>query len=295
MILSCPSKTFLCGEYGVLAGGRALVVTHEPRFQLTCTHSVSPRSHSPGWLHPESPAGKLFALNLENLKDFDFEFLDPHSGKGGFGASGAQFVLLHEFIRHLKNQTDKILPGVLLKEFKSLDPSKSSGADVLAQTLGQIAQLDLTFPQNSRGRPWPFLNLEILVIPTGTKSNTFEHLSSLDERALNRIKELSENVVNAFEAHNQNLFLSSLNQFKEGLITEGFCLSSTQSLISSFEECPGVKAIKPCGAMGSDTILMVIESAQLQPAQKFLREFNMRSYAVGSASEKSFGLKMELP
>jgi mevalonate kinase len=58
MRISCPSKTFLVGEYAVIGGGPALLATTPPYFVL------------------------------DNAR-----FIDPYRGAGGFGASGARLVL----------------------------------------------------------------------------------------------------------------------------------------------------------------------------------------------------------
>ena len=57
-IYSIPSKTFICGEYGVLYGGNAVLMATNPSFIL----------------------------------DEKSVIHDPYNGGGGFGLSGAKFI-----------------------------------------------------------------------------------------------------------------------------------------------------------------------------------------------------------
>ncbi|MGE0633718.1 MAG: hypothetical protein AB7O96_14990, partial [Pseudobdellovibrionaceae bacterium] len=94
--LSIPGKTFLVGEYLALSGGAALIVCTEPRFKMKVKLKGS-EANSSGLvgIHPQSPAGKFYSENQDVFSSFSLEFTDPYEGRGGFGASTAQFAMLY--------------------------------------------------------------------------------------------------------------------------------------------------------------------------------------------------------
>lgn len=292
MILSSPSKTFLCGEYAVLIGGSALVLTHGPRFTLRVSHA--PSINAPKWLHPESPAGRLYKNYEVLLKDFDFEFHDPHEGRGGFGASGAQFATLYAFIKDLKNQWSEVFPGVLLKEFKELDSSNSSGCDVLAQwSGGGIVRINPAFPQDVMSLSWPFQDLETFVLPTGVKVPTHDHLKDLRFDRLESLKTISEDVVDAFLSKEERNFLTHLRTFSEELEAKGLVTEHSLEMVRALQACPGFKLAKPCGALGADTILLMVERGAGAEAKDFLKTNSFQWLDQALDEDRSLGVRIE--
>ena len=117
-----PSKTFLLGEYAVLYGGSALVLTHPPFFRIQKTKVPKKK------FHKESPASLL--MKKHGLSQ-DFDFIDPHKD-GGFGGSTA------EVVASLKNKTNHSFKKIL-EDYLNLFSDqflKPSGADLYAQWLG---------------------------------------------------------------------------------------------------------------------------------------------------------------
>src|SRR4051794_4338735 len=88
LVFSVPGKTFLAGEYLALSGGPSLVFASEPRFELSVTSGAGKAEG----IHADSPAGLFIKKNQDYFKNFDLVFHDPYQGKGGFGASTAQFL-----------------------------------------------------------------------------------------------------------------------------------------------------------------------------------------------------------
>ena len=97
-IFSCPSKTFLMGEYGALKNAPALLVSTSPRFKMEFRQNIE-NEHSlvPFWEEGD-PLLKFYMENEDALMDFHQEYEDPYDGKGGFGASSAQWVFFYSFI-----------------------------------------------------------------------------------------------------------------------------------------------------------------------------------------------------
>src|SRR5690606_19354251 len=131
---SCPSKTFLTGEYAVLCGAPGLVLTHEPRFELIVSTNGTGVVQG---IHPQSPAGYWVRTSRVFFESMDVIFTDPFSGAGGFGASGAQFLLVHALTTWLQSSTSKLMQGLdvsaVWSDFRVITKDRQSGADIVAQ------------------------------------------------------------------------------------------------------------------------------------------------------------------
>ena len=100
--LSVPGKVFLGGEYLALTGGTALLAGIEPRFRML-VEETSLEQKNP--FHENSPAGKLWLKYQKQLAGYRVRFIDPFEGKGGFGGSTAEFVLLFSFLNFIKSKS----------------------------------------------------------------------------------------------------------------------------------------------------------------------------------------------
>jgi hypothetical protein len=188
MTLSVPGKTFLVGEYLALVGGPSLLLSTGPRFSLTVEADERADLH-PGPFHSLSPAGKYLTRHQRDLSRFDFKFSDPHLGRGGLGASSAQWVLLHAFRRGLheallNEQSGSLDPAsvewsALLDEYRNCawtgEGAAPSGADVVSQITGGITLFDGREFQVRR-LTWGFPSLSFTLVRTGEKLATHDHL-----------------------------------------------------------------------------------------------------------------------
>lgn len=247
-MISVPSKTFLMGEYGVLAGGPALVLNTEPRFEL---HSSTTPTHN---FHPDSPAAKF--LTEVGKKEF-FKFFDPHHGAGGVGASSAEFLALYQSIHGSDWTHDD-----LLKDYKRLATTgkiQPSGVDVLAQAVGSVAYIDVRKrifePLN-----WNFSELSFILVKTGTKIPTHQHLSDLVVSDFSALQNLTQVGIEAFIAGNTQGLLESVSLFQRALVNANLVARSTLDLLEKFNSIEGVVASKGCGAMGADVVLLLVWS-----------------------------------
>lgn len=273
--LSAPGKAFIAGEYLAMHGGPSLVLATEPRFKLEIEENVV-TSAAPFFAHADSPAGKYFVRNSD-LKNFGFKFIDPYHGRGGFGASTAQFLLLFAWNR----VRDSILNGSLsyfdiaelLAEYKScaynhvgLEPS---GADLVAQYKGSFC-----FFEKSSGRisisNWPFQDLDLVLFYTGTKLATHNHLASLNDFDSSGLRHAFQAVDLAFCSNQQEDFVAAILQYRLQLQALGFEATSTTELLKKYLQHPGVVGGKGCGAMGSDVILLLVNRADTYALKKAL-------------------------
>ncbi len=279
-IISVPGKIFFAGEYGALRGFPTLSVAVKPDFIYTSGPSLTE-------IHPQSPAGKL--PGSQNLPGI---LTDPYSSTGGMGRSTAEFL-----VKSLQTQTslskqaqdsDELAQTLWhsYREVTATEPNPPSGVDLITQVLGgycvtewsqrgnslsdlkkdaQNSQKDGTIqPQENgwlRKNHWSFPNLDWVVILTGYKVKTHEHLSQLCNLDWNAIEDLNRSVVKAFEAKNESAFVEGIRAWRGFLKNAGLEAATTTELVDELLETPGVKAAKGCGALGSDSIVIFFDKA----------------------------------
>lgn len=276
LILSTPSKTFLCGEYAVLNKGPALILNTEPRFQLSLIESaLSPLALN---ISEQSPAGKLFKKYLDKFIGKRVNFTDPHHGKGGFGASSAQFIFLANYLGF--SNPWKILN--LYREYAwngiGIMPS---GADVIAQITGK-----LTFFHEAENKieklGWPFPDLTIVLLHTGNKIATHEHLNTLSSASFPQLQEIALSVYNAIKCKNESIVIKCINDYAQEMYKLGYVALHTKDLIAKILLQPGVKAVKGCGALGADVILILLSSDKVIDFQAWISKENIRLIYMGT-------------
>lgn len=314
--LSCPSKAFIAGEYLALYGGPALLAGLHPRFTLTIRRlggeSGQPEGLSQGGdliafpapshiFHPASPAGKLFLSVEKKLLSYSFVFSDPHKGRGGFGASTAQFLLLWAFLKSLELKAPfheaeldlKLLHQDYLffskNEGEPIEGLKPSGVDLLCQCKGGFEWIERESGIFSEA-PWPFADHTLLFVPTGNKLATHDHLKELRELSENHLLELREAMkLLLFSLTNGqlHLFVKSLEDYQNKLKSLGYLASGSAELLLQFKKIPGVLAGKALGAMGADVILLLVEKSQMQKIQQ-------QVFTILPSKERFFSLNEDL-
>lgn len=274
---SIPAKTFLLGEYAALAEQGAILLTTEPCFELSLVEE--PGLHG---IHPASPAGRFWAQSPV-LSPWGIQWFDPYAGMGGFGASSAQFVGLYRAATTLMAQS--VDPEQLLAIYNThthtshgLSPS---GYDVLAQL-----QWGCVYIHRQQGvyqsYSWPFTDIRPILVHTRHKITTHQHLSSL--HTIPNLHELCIWVASAKTAMDQNdaqRFIESIRAYHHALQQQQWVALHTLRLIDTLYALPGVHAIKGCGAMGADVVLLIVETAQYAYCIEQLRA--MDYYVIGDA------------
>lgn len=254
-MITANSKTFLIGEYCVLFGGGAIVITTPPEFKLTVKKNEESRIIG---INEKSPAFSFYTKHKSIFKDLSIEFIDPHSESGGFGASSAQFTMLYKLFLSLMHCDLKIKS--FLEEYKYF-AGKASGADCISQIYNHHVIHFNSENNLVTNLEWNFDAIDFLIFKTGFKTSTHIHLSQLNENL--DISELNIHVENAklsfVKKDNANL-ISSVNSFFSSLKKFGFVLENTSELVKSFINIDGVFAAKGCGAMCSDAILVIFDA-----------------------------------
>jgi hypothetical protein len=250
-----PSKTFLLGEYAILQGSNALLFGHPPFFTATHEYSQQPDSQ----FHPESPAGLWIKQNPFDLK---IRLQDPHEGRGGYGASGAEFLAAWtpEKTVPLPEHPRAIFAWSAWEDSRPL-PGSGSGADILTQAFGVNRAEPFFLEIDPVGRTLR----EIYARKHVGSLSLFHTGKKLETRAAAvpaslPVEELEDMVLRACSYLESGLFdgfAKEVNAYGEKMASLGLVAPHTTAALSTVREIEGVKAAKGCGAMGADVILVV--------------------------------------
>ncbi|MGL5741831.1 MAG: hypothetical protein ACRCXC_04425 [Legionella sp.] len=258
MKLSIPAKTFLLGEYAAIAGASAIVLTTSPCFELT----LSPPAGLTG-IHPDSPAGRWWQQQLHAHKE-GLTWHDPYAGRGGLGASSAQFLgsyLARCFLEHKTPYLNHMLDAYYQSSWmgKGLKPS---GYDVIAQAQQGCVYINKQ-KELIKSYAWPFEDVSFFLIHTGVKLATHHHLqdTSMPDR-LDFLSSLVDEAEHAFEKVDSKKLIAVINAYNQELTHLNLVAEHSLALINQFKEYPKLLAIKGCGALGADVLLLITSSKQ---------------------------------
>lgn len=271
--IQIPGKTFLFGEYVAQIGGPAIVFCHEPYFTLSFKKKEHQNSHPEALFHPESPAGKWTLQNYDQFKVLPQQFSNPYN-LGGLGQSSAEFVGVWLAGRQPQDHLRTEQGLELWKGFRNLFREQElapSGYDVLAQYLGGVCQLDMNAGILESSAKWPFADLGMFILATGTKLQTHQHIhqKTLVAKAQG-LEALSKLCLEAWQQQEASLFCQALLRFRHGLASLGLEAPATQRLIESWGPIPGMMAAKGCGAMGADMVAIFFDMRFESSLQKQL-------------------------
>lgn len=293
LIFSIPGKTFLAGEYLALQGGPTLVFLSQPCFQL----EVQKGQGSLGSIHPQSPAGLFIGKHQEDFAKFDLKFVDPYKGRGGFGASTAQFLATYVFWLHKEAHQMDMQKNIDLKQLLETYyecawagvGQRPSGADLVGQYNGF-----LTFFEKRVGAisiaDWPFSDLDFFLIHTGNKVATHEHLKNLVEFDASRLEDSFVIIRNSFETKKSDMFIAGVSAYGEALKDLHFTCPETLVLLQDVRQLWGVRAAKGCGALGADVVLVVTDKEASAELKKYCKDHRL---SILSSSENiSSGLQI---
>ncbi|OQW53644.1 MAG: hypothetical protein A4S09_07000 [Proteobacteria bacterium SG_bin7] len=258
MKLSAPSKTFLIGEYLATQGGTAIIALTSPHFDL----EVHPGNGEVTGITNTSPAGKFLARHKNDFDKYRLNFLDPHLGTGGLGASSAQYSLvLYFWLSVIKGRKDISRQAFdLLDEYMTDSWSgigtKPSGADMLAQIVGEISVVTPS-TKNIYTLKWLFSDLSFSLFRTGRKVATHLHLQNVNLIPKGILQEIVDVTVKALQDKNESVFLAGIKSYGETLAQFGFLDKESEKAIKLIYSWPEALAVKGCGAMGADILMIV--------------------------------------
>ena len=262
---SIPAKTFLLGEYAAIAGAPALVLTTSPCFELTLLDK-------PGLfgIHAESPAGRWW-LAQDHTKA-GLQWYDPYQGRGGMGASSAQFLGAYLASMHL--QKKHVYQQAMLDAYlhhagheKGVQPS---GYDVLAQSLSGCVYIDRQH-NLCQSFAWPFQDIAFILLHTGQKLATHIHLQAMSlPSQLQPLVSIVEKAKKAFELADSQGIVDAVNAYYQQLAEMQLIAENTLQQVDRFKKQADVLAVKGCGAMGADVLLLLVPTKKQTSIQEQL-------------------------
>jgi mevalonate kinase len=290
--LTAPGKTFLLGEYIALDGGSTLTVTTNPRFALTIDTDAPGVSN----IHPDSPAGRLLQAHPSYAQKHRCQFVDPHHGRGGLGASSAQFLLVYQAIHGLTSSTPIDWQPADIAELLACyhrhawsgQGVKPSGADVIAQAVGQVCQYTRE-PFSLRSAPWPFDDVAFIIAHTGNKLATHQHLSDVPAYPGEALEAIAQAAIASFHQGQAAAFVQAVQAYADCLADHHLVAEHTRQLLTKLRPLPGVLAGKGCGAMGADTLLILARPAAIASLTDWLRQHCLTPVAYAQDISEGVG------
>lgn len=274
---SIPAKTFLLGEYAAVAEASAMVLTTGPCFELTLS-----RENGLSEIHPESPAGLWWQQQALNQ---GLAWHDPYAGRGGLGASSAQFLasyLASCFVQHKPATLSDMLDAYYQSSWtgKGLRPS---GYDVIAQSQQGCVYINKQ-KQIIQAYDWPFHDLAFFLIHTGVKLATHHHLQETAlPQNINYLSALVDEAQDAFVTADSARLISCINRYHEQLAQFNLVAEHSLELIKQFQTYSEVLAVKGCGALGADILLIVCSQAHAFALNNKLKAENRLLLATENA------------
>ncbi len=275
---SAPAKTFLVGEYAALKGQSALLLTTTPHFELRQTNE--PGLHG---IHPDSPAGRWWTHC--NIRNQGLAWHDPYQGLGGMGASSAQFLMVYQACAQL--QGCSVTQNQILQDYRQFAASHSgvppSGYDVLAQmTQGCVYMNQHTgvYEQYT----WPFTDLGFILVHSQQKLATHEHLQTLLSFSdiPDQLGELVDYAKTAFLTQTAYHLVEVVKAYHQILYKQGWVAPHSLQLIQRLYQETDALAIKGCGAMGADVLLLLVRQTQLSQHVTHLSHAGWRILATNA-------------
>lgn len=295
LAFSIPGKTFLAGEYLALQEGPTLVFLSQPCFEVR----VKKGSGQLEGIHPDSPAGLFIKKHSQIFSKFDVSFRDPYQGRGGFGASTAQFLGAYAMSlvqEHSHQDMEKIFDiKHLLESYYEVawtgEGQRPSGADLVGQLKGS-----LTFFEKRRSAVsktgWPFSNLDFYIVHTGNKVPTHEHLKTLKQFDASALEKAFVRIRGSFEQHHEDEFVAGVQDYAKALVDLQFTCEATLKLLAEVKSCKGVLAAKGCGALGADVLMVVTSKGEKASLEEFCRSKKLTITA--SQKDLAPGLQLQV-
>jgi len=268
-MLKIPAKTFMVGEYLALHGGPAAIILTEPAFTIDPSKKLHTDSIAAQFILAQTNAACNWGLN------------DPYFGKGGLGASSAEYLLAYHKIYGNFDNLAHVHAEYIACCANNYRPS---GYDVLAQTSFGCVVVE-TNPICVTACKWPFPELSFALIHTGKKLKTHEHLQA--RQAVYNWQSMlrsAEKAIFGLEYSAADDFLAGINDFARTLLVEGLVIEHTQVILQDLAK-EKILAAKGCGALGSDIVLIVFAFSEKNIILELLRS---RRYDIIATEDNLF-------
>ena len=223
-----PSKTFLFGEYAVLAGAPAVLLATPPFFEVVSDEFET--------FHKSSIANKM-------LTEQQKLGIRGHKIKG-LGRSSAEAIIA---------DANKDIDMKLNSYKRACDDLRciASGADLICQWFGECTVIS---NKQNVSEKWLFDDIDIGIWSTGKSLATQSHL--LDVRKIpDKIIESANSCYHAWQGKDIESICANVKEFQQNLVDVGLQSNETTMLVEKISAFTGIILAKGCGAMGADIIL----------------------------------------
>jgi homoserine kinase len=221
---------------------------------------------------PFDPKSQARIWRKQHLKDKNIAWIDPYEGLGGLGASSAQFIgsyLAACFVQEKKPQIHEMLDAYYACAWSG-EGLRPSGYDVVAQIHYGCVYMNRT-KQKLYCHAWPFAEISFLLVHTGTKLATHHHLQKTTlPQEISVLSALVDQAHEALRLRNSDVFIKCINDYHYHLEQMNLVANHSLQLINEYRTYPEVLAIKGCGALGSDVLLMITYTDNLDVLQQRL-------------------------
>lgn len=255
---SIPAKTFFLGEYAAIAGAPAIILTTTPCFELTLTDGPGLQG-----IHPDSPAGQLWAHRGHAANGLLWH--DPYQGCGGLGASSAQCLgawFASNYLHKIEGSQEAMLEAYFQFAWQGVG-TRPSGYDILAQSLQGCVYIHRQHAL-CQTFAWPFEDLAFILLHTGQKLATHHHLQTLSMTSeIKQLVAIVESAKLAFKTADSARVIEAVNAYHQRLLQLNLVASHSLRQIELLQKNTDVLAIKGCGAMGADVLLLLVRKSQL--------------------------------
>ena len=215
-------------------------------------------------------------LKTENLK---IDISDGFTPYGGFGKSTAEYLSAEIKIGNtnkLKN-FEKLRSEYI--EISQQSGAEVSGLDLAIQYFGHVTHYD-SQTQQYTSNDWAYPEYDFLLVSTGTKVKTHEHIQTLSKKDLLELIPVSEHVIASYLKSNINEFIVGLKTWSKHLEQLGYLTQQSSELKSTLESHPDILCVKPCGAMGADVLFVLCDKEKTKNVQKKISELNLKIQAT---------------
>jgi hypothetical protein len=266
MTYTVPAKTFLIGEYSALVGGSVLGLATGPGFEVQYNAMTDHKFP----FHADSPAGKLYFQNKNLLNKSRITLTEKFKNLGGFGKSTAEYLSALIPLLELKSENF----NQIRKQYQALSSGSASGADLAIQYFGKVTYFDGLHNCYS-SVDWKFKDYDFILVSTGNKLKTHEHVSSLNLDDIKKFPLVSDPIVQLYFNDSAQIFFQGLKEWSTFLAGQGLQSPLSLHIKNSLESNADVICAKPCGAMGADVIMVICEMDKSTHVQKVISEMNL--------------------
>ncbi len=252
--LSMPGRTFVMGEYLIDRCHQALILTTAPNYELGCAITEEElededRLHGFPEDHPS-----VDDLRMRRWCDAIWLHYDPYHRQVGFGGDLTLAALVRQACSHLTGdvaagESDRCALIEALKADMSQMGHDIDCGEVLAQIMGGFCFID-----SQSGKT------EQVDLPQGLTWSLLP--SPYEKRQMPRyrvqcqpLKEVYEYGHEAWQQGRWDDFFSAIDQYHDVCQAQGLIDPSQQKVVESIRSV-GVSAVKACGYMGKDAIIV---------------------------------------